>query len=310
MNSPLVSICCLTYNHRPFIEKCLESFLMQKTTFPVEILIHDDCSTDGTDDVIREYAKKYPELIYPLFEEENQYSKPGRESMDFFNYRRAHGKYIAYCEGDDYWIDPLKLQKQVDFMEANQEYSVTFHRCKHYCVEDGMWSEDNCGELFVSHKKGAKIEGVDIDIPTFLLGNWCTQPLSMLFRKSVFSFEWQKKYKYYRDMHEIYNLLKVGKGYLFGWCGGVYVRHKEGISSMIDKEKQYVISYQIAEELYRKSPDKYTKENLLKTYQWLIDNYVKIDNSVVALIFKQFCLSSNAKRLIKNMIKYLQGKSI
>ena len=124
MEAPLVSICCLTYNHVPFIRKCLDGFLMQQTDFPIEILIHDDCSTDGTTEIIRQYEAKYPELIFPLYEEENQYSRGGAGKMDLYNYRRARGKYIAYCEGDDYWTDPLKLQKQVDFLEVFALFSA------------------------------------------------------------------------------------------------------------------------------------------------------------------------------------------
>ena len=137
MTTPLVSICCITYNHASFIRKCLDGFLMQQTTFPIEILIHDDCSTDGTTEIIREYEAKYPDLIFPLYEEENQYQQGKAAEIDFYNYRRARGKYIAYCEGDDYWTDPLKLQKQVDFMEANPEYSVCFHDFQVYDVRTG-----------------------------------------------------------------------------------------------------------------------------------------------------------------------------
>ena len=126
MTTPLVSVCCITYNHAQFIRKCLDGFLMQETSFPIEILIHDDCSTDGTTEIIREYEAKYPDLIFPLYEEENQYQQGKAAEIDFYNYRRARGKYIAYCEGDDYWTDPLKLQKQVDFMEANPEYGLCY----------------------------------------------------------------------------------------------------------------------------------------------------------------------------------------
>ena len=123
---PLVSICCITYNHAPYIKECIEGFLMQKTTFPIEILIHDDCSTDGTTEIIKDYEKQYPDLIFPLYEEENQYQKGKASEIDFYNYKRARGKYIAYCEGDDYWTDPLKLTKQVLFMEENPEIPCCF----------------------------------------------------------------------------------------------------------------------------------------------------------------------------------------
>jgi glycosyltransferase involved in cell wall biosynthesis len=131
MNSvPLVSISCITYNHRAFIEDCLESFLMQQTNFKFEVLIHDDCSTDGTKEIIEKYVAKYPELFFPIFQKENQYSQGVRGIMARFNFPRARGKYIALCEGDDYWTDPLKLQKQVDFLEENEEYAAIFHNAQ------------------------------------------------------------------------------------------------------------------------------------------------------------------------------------
>lgn len=130
-NQPLVSICCLTYNHEPYIRECLDGFLMQKTTFPVEILIHDDASSDKTADIIREYETKYPNLIKPIYQKENQYSKKIGISSTF-QYPRAKGKYIALCEGDDYWTDPLKLQKQVDFMEANPEFGMVYANANTY----------------------------------------------------------------------------------------------------------------------------------------------------------------------------------
>lgn len=123
---PLVSICCITYNHALYIRQCLDGFMMQKTDFSFEVLIHDDASTDGTADIIREYEAKYPDLIKTIYQVENQYSK-GIKISATYNYSRAKGKYIALCEGDDYWIDPLKLQKQVDFMENHPNYSLCFH---------------------------------------------------------------------------------------------------------------------------------------------------------------------------------------
>lgn len=126
----LVSVCCITYNHASYIRQCLEGFLMQKTTFPFEIIINDDCSTDGTTEIIKEYADKYPDLFVPIFHEENQYQKGVRGIYAKFVYPKVRGKYIALCEGDDYWIDPLKLQKQVDFLEGHPDCSLCFHKSK------------------------------------------------------------------------------------------------------------------------------------------------------------------------------------
>ena len=102
--------------------------MMQKTTFPFEIVIHDDASTDGTSGIILEYARQYPGIIRPYIQEENQYSIGNGYVGIEINKKRAKGKYVAFCEGDDYWIDPLKLQKQVDFLESHPDYSMCFHR--------------------------------------------------------------------------------------------------------------------------------------------------------------------------------------
>src|SRR5688572_19782896 len=114
---PLVSVSCMTYNHAPYIRQCLDPTLNQQTKFAFEIVIHDDASTDGTKEIIEEYAARYPGIIVPLFQKENQYSKGIRGLPSRFNYPRCRGRYIAICEGDDYWTDPLQLQKQVDFLE-------------------------------------------------------------------------------------------------------------------------------------------------------------------------------------------------
>ena len=114
---------CNAYNHEQYIRSALEGFVMQKTTFPYEVLVHDDASTDKTADIIREYQKKYPEIIKPIYETENQYSK-GDGSLDRIQYGRVKGKYIALCEGDDYWTDPLKLQKQYDVLESNPDIDI------------------------------------------------------------------------------------------------------------------------------------------------------------------------------------------
>ena len=122
MDKIKLSIVCLAYNHKAFIREALDSFVMQKTNFPFEVIIHDDASTDGTSDIIREYEAKYPDIIKPIYQTENQWGKKHiwRDIVLPF----VRGEYVAMCEGDDYWTDPLKLQKQVDFLDAHSDYSV------------------------------------------------------------------------------------------------------------------------------------------------------------------------------------------
>ena len=112
---PLVSIFSLAYNHEAFIEKAIESWLMQKTNFRVEAVIGEDNSTDKTREIVFDYAKKYPDFIRVVTSDSNI----GMRANSMRTRLACNGKYIAFCEGDDYWIDPLKLQKQVDIMEAN-----------------------------------------------------------------------------------------------------------------------------------------------------------------------------------------------
>ena len=126
LSKPLVSVCCITYNHEAYIEEALQGFLMQKTNFPFEVLIHDDASTDNTTVIIKDYYKSYPDIIKPIFQTDNQYSK-GFSVNHSFNFPRAQGRYIAICEGDDYWVDPLKLQKQANFLEDNPDYVMSGH---------------------------------------------------------------------------------------------------------------------------------------------------------------------------------------
>lgn len=134
----LVTVRCLAYNHAPYIRQCLEGFVMQKTSFRFQVIIHDDASTDGTDDIIREYAEKYPDIIVPIFETENQYSKRNGAISRQMN-RLMKGTYAAYCEGDDYWTDPLKLQKQVSFLEQHPDYIMACNRTQLFSQKKGRF---------------------------------------------------------------------------------------------------------------------------------------------------------------------------
>ena len=124
--TPKVSIVCNTYNHEKYIAQALDSFLAQKTDFPFEVLVHDDASTDGTAAIVRQYADKYTDIIKPILQKENQFSQGVHVTYEI-QVPRVQGKYIAFCEGDDYWTDPEKLQMQYDFMESHPDYSACCH---------------------------------------------------------------------------------------------------------------------------------------------------------------------------------------
>lgn len=174
---PLVSVCCITYNHEPYIAQSLDGFLMQKTSFPFEVLIHDDASTDRTADIIREYEKKFPKIIKPIYQKENQYSKGNRAILASFVYPRAKGKYIALCEGDDYWIDENKLQMQVDFLENNPEYTMCFHDA---VVVNELENEVDSFSYHVIEKDYSATE---------LFENWVVPTASMLFKKEILCYK-------------------------------------------------------------------------------------------------------------------------
>lgn len=163
----LVSISSITYNHAAYLAAALDSFLAQDCGFSYEILIHDDASTDGTADIIRAYAARYPDIIRPILQTENQYSKGIRNVSGVFNFPRARGKYIAMCEGDDFWCDREKLRLQIDFMEAHPDCALSCHAAR-IMAEDGAFREKNvirpyCGTRMLSP---AEVISKPVNFPT------------------------------------------------------------------------------------------------------------------------------------------------
>lgn len=121
-----VSVYCFVYNHEKYLRDALEGFVNQNTDFEYEVIVHDDASTDKSADIIKEYEKKYPQIIKPIYQKENQYSK----NVDIFKtfiLPRMTGEYVAACEGDDYWTDCEKLKRQIDFLDNHREYSACVH---------------------------------------------------------------------------------------------------------------------------------------------------------------------------------------
>lgn len=145
----MVSILCIAYNHEKYIRQCLDGFVMQKTNFKFEVIIHDDASTDNTANIIREYEEKYPEIIKPIYQKENQYSKKAGITKNF-TLPKARGKYIAICEGDDFWTDKYKLQKQVDTLENNSNCKCCVCTVRDANEDGSMMNTTHPSEVFDS----------------------------------------------------------------------------------------------------------------------------------------------------------------
>lgn len=154
ISTPMVSIVCHTYNHVDYIENALDGFLMQKTQFPFEIIIHDDASSDGTTRIVEKYAKAYPNIVLPIIQTQNQYSKGVKPST--ITFPLAKGKYIAMCEGDDYWVNANKLMIQVNAMLRHPNIGISIHPAYRLDMHSSTVIDDflkgNCEQIFTIEK--------------------------------------------------------------------------------------------------------------------------------------------------------------
>lgn len=216
---PVISIGCIAYNHEPYIEDALRGFLIQETDFPFEIIIHDDASTDKTTEIIRSYATEYPNIIKPIFQSVNQYRqcnfKPGLTTLQACN-----GDYIALCEGDDYWIDPMKLQKQFEFLEQNNDYSFCFHKVNIY--------QQNTQRMlrYITNPK----ENLIHTSKSILMGPMVISTLSIMFRNIIK--EWPKCTMSlpFGDKTLEKLLALYGNGYCINEVMAVYRDHSGGVT--------------------------------------------------------------------------------
>ena len=239
-SSLMVTIRCLTYNHEQYIRQCLDGFVMQKTNFRFEAIVHDDASTDGTAKIIREYAEKYPDIIKPIFETENQYSKRDG-SVGRIMDEHTHGKYVAICEGDDYWIDPYKLQKQVDFLESNPDYVMCSHRFNQYIQEKGLLEEEQDKDF----------KGADYDLKNLIGGKWLTQTLTVMYRRTALDLKRYAAYGMSMDMILFYELLRNGKGYCFPDIMAVYRLHNGGVWSEVSLNARRLVEFKARLAIYK-----------------------------------------------------------
>jgi glycosyltransferase involved in cell wall biosynthesis len=216
---PLVSIICTSYNHEKFIGECLQGFIMQETNFAFEIIVHDDASTDNTQKIIKEFESKYPDLFINIYQTENQFSKKEVNIWSDIMFPKVRGKYIAICEGDDYWIDENKLQKQVDFLENNIEFNFVGHYSKSSNGKDlGKFNED----IFEFND----IYQRNIRIPT----------ASFLYRNNFVIPDWFSEI-YGGDRAIIFLNAQKGKLKILPFFGSFYRLHQDSVEHNLKRDK-------------------------------------------------------------------------
>ena len=221
MDTPFVSICTVAYQHASFIRECMDGVLMQKTTFPFELIIHDDASTDGTADIIREYEARHPDIIKAVYQSENQFSK-GVPIWSKYCISRAQGKYIAMCDGDDYWTDPFKLQKQVDFLETHPDYAICGGKYRTKIIGQ----DETLGYIRKGKDRYPKGKTVNFDnfFDTYLFFT-----LTICFRREYINNIY--RHKICIDDTVYCEVLAKGKGYLFPDYFAMYRLHPGGVNA-------------------------------------------------------------------------------
>ncbi|MEG9328953.1 glycosyltransferase [Salinimicrobium catena] len=263
--NPVVSVCVQTYQHESYIKNCLDGILMQKINFPLEILLGEDDSDDATREICIDYAQKYPDRIRLfLHHRENNIKIGGRPTGRFnflHNIYSAQGKYIALCEGDDYWIDPYKLQKQVDFLEANPNYVLCFHKIK-ILTRGGKIVDD-----FITNPPANSTDLKDFTEK----GNYIHTP-SGVFRNSIQKFPLEFTHVPFGDYFLYFLLGRYGKFYCLDEAMAIY-RHGVGIISKMTPKQILLANMKLYTAMISCSPNDNIKEVLFERKERIFDFY-------------------------------------
>ncbi|MBP6182581.1 glycosyltransferase [Flavobacterium sp.] len=281
MNDIKVSICCQTYNHVNYIEECLNGFLMQKTNFKFEILLRDDASADGTTEIVKKYSDKYPDIINPLIYNENQYQKGVSPFRD--NVKRAKGKYIAICEGDDYWTDSYKLQKQVDLLEMNSIYGLVYSD-----IDTVDENNSYLSRKFITQNELAFCNNFE----EFLIYAPFIAPCTWLFRKEFISYE--KKNFVVGDLPLLLDISSRSKVYMIKEVTSNYRISKNSAShhtdpinnynfnkGILDIQLYYATKYKVSSNVLFKIFIKNFKSNYLNALKFNDYDFIKLLNGLI-----------------------------
>lgn len=333
---------CATYNHSPYITDAMNGFVMQKTDFPFVCTIMDDASTDGEQEVIKKYMQNFFDLqdssvayerdtdyghltfaqhktnkncfFAIILLKENHYSQ--RKNKAPYLTEWMDTKYIALCEGDDYWTDPLKLQKQVDFLEKHEECSLCCHRYKIYSEADEQWLPDYVAEMFEQHPDGFFFTSADN------FDHWITKTMTLLYRRSAIANVDFSKYKYSRDVHRCYHILQHGTGYCMPDVMAVYRRHHGGVFSPLSVIAKKRLSLLVYTELsVFNDEDTVLRAHAIKLHDKYMQHYVrprlywhekdKALGKDIKMLFKHYFLLAGVKSALLTLARcaksYISG---
>ncbi|NND51905.1 MAG: glycosyltransferase [Flavobacteriaceae bacterium] len=305
MNEILVAVWMVTYNHENFIEQAIESVMKQETDFDFMLFIGEDCSTDNTRVICERLKEKYPDQITLLL---NEINIGGRANA--CNVYKAcldsSAPYIALIEGDDYWTDSQKLQKQIDHLEANPSYSYSWTRFQTLDQNTGSLTLDFNQKYFPNDEYA-----IDFDFERSLRG-WHIGTQTMVFRSKYFDLEALNKFKYFRDIHIVAHLLKHGNGVCLNFIGAIYRVHEDGFHSSVTAYQGYVRGYNCHKEIYLDNKNNvFLKKKYLLSFQNFINAMIQEKKLLKAfwknleLFFIQGSLLAflrNLKRILKKGI--------
>lgn len=268
--SPTVSIQVLVYNHEPYLRQCLDGIVKQKTKFNFEAIVHDDASSDKSADIIRDYANKYPNIIKPIYETENQYIN-GYEHMGKILLPYIRGKYVAFCEGDDYWTDPNKLQQQVEIMESHPECYMCLHRVDSV-QEDGS-------PINYPFPRNEMKTGI-INSRQLVKLTWIFQTTCFMFRREVYELfrnqplTIKKVLREFEDLKLYFFFANLGPAYYLNKSMSVHRDSSKGSWSLKQKEKSKTAKLKTFNEIieFYKLYDEYTH----KKYHDILDYRINI----------------------------------
>ena len=289
-----VSICMITYNHEKYIAEAIRGVLMQKTNFQIKLIIGEDCSLDNTRAICEQYAKDFPEVIELLPKPETNL---GMSKNFIRTLKQCKGSFIAFCEGDDYWTTKDKLEKQVNFLVSNPEYSLCSHLYTRYNFQKEKIEVDRYSNVVKDN-----IDGLTFDKKLFLK-NWLAKTLTIMIRNDCNYSTILEKYSYSRDLHLIYHVLNNGKGYCLNYTSGYYRKHSGGIHSTLDNFSNSYIKYAIFKELRNYNPN---DKDIKKKYNEAIKNF--INNILYSSINKTSTIKLNQIKS-KEKIKILLLKN-